>query len=750
MSANAAPVVLALALLVPPALFAQSPSADRPTPVAPVTPFTRQELDQREAEKLFGRAVLHERENRLVEALHTYEEALRFDPDAAPVHRALVPLYLALDRGDDALAACRRVLELEPTDVETGFLYARQLRAREKSAEAIAVLTKVVAVPALKDQPDLHAQVSFELGTLHEAASAWDKAEAAFSVAAGILDHPAAILELRPFSREEVDTQAAETFERLGRVRLRAGKSESAVEAFRQAQKKDPTRAARLAYNLAEVLRSQDRPREALVSLDEYLRTQPQGTEGYELKVRLLRQLNRGVDVLPELETAAGRDPHNTSLKLLLAREYRRARQPRDAEQVYRRLIVEQPTPEVFRELFALYKEDPRRGGEEALRWLDESVSKAVEKDNKPGDPAAAAHARAILIVLRDDAELVKRMLEATHRRLLAGVRLENHARVLMGDLAYRTQQLDAAEELYRSCLNRPGGLRDIEHDVYAGLLKVLIRAHKHAEIVEVCKQGLEKAHATNRLLFHLELSRAQLSLGRTTEALAAVDAAVNDADDKNRLLCRRNRVEILALTGKYEPAIAECQALLKEYNQPGDVREIRYTLSSVYSTARNLPRAEEQLEMLLRADPNDATANNDLGYIWADQNKNLDEAERMIRKALELDRQQRSSGNNVGLDADRDNAAYVDSLGWVLFRKGELAGAHRELQRASTLSGGADDPVVWDHLGDVCFQEGEKSLAAGHWKKALKLYDAGMRRPDERYKDIQKKLQREAPGRGE
>ena len=42
----------------------------------------------------------------------------------------------------------------------------------------------------------------------------------------------------------------------------------------------------------------------------------------------------------------------------------------------------------------------------------------------------------------------------------------------------------------------------------------------------------------------------------------------------------------------------------------------------------------------MLRFDPGNATANNDLGYLWADQNKNLKEAEEMIRLAIDADRQ--------------------------------------------------------------------------------------------------------------
>src|SRR5262249_52767193 len=150
----------------------------------------------------------------------------------------------------------------------------------------------------------------------------------------------------------------------------------------------------------------------------------------------------------------------------------------------------------------------------------------------------------------------------------------------------------------------------------------------------------------------------------------------------------------------------------------------------------KEMDKAEDQLERALKDDPDDATACNDLGYLWADRNKNLAEAERLIRKALELDRKQKDNGTLVSVDADQDNAAYVDSLGWVLFRRGKLKEARTQLERATTLEHGADDPVVWDHLGDVYMRSREPAKAKESWKKAIGLYEIAHRRPkDDRYK---------------
>src|SRR4051794_9787359 len=89
-------VILAVLAAATP-LFAQDVPEDRPTRVPAAEP-SRAERDRAEAASLFGLGSLHEGRHRLLEALRCYEEACKLDPDALAPRRALVPLYLALDR----------------------------------------------------------------------------------------------------------------------------------------------------------------------------------------------------------------------------------------------------------------------------------------------------------------------------------------------------------------------------------------------------------------------------------------------------------------------------------------------------------------------------------------------------------------------------------------------------------------------------------------------------------------------------
>src|ERR1043166_9283952 len=99
MSPSVQPCLLALGLaaLPCPLLAQQSPLKDV-VPERPVKVLTRKQLDHLEAVKLYGLAVQHEHRNELPEALKPYEKAPGLAPGSAAVRRAMLPIYLALDR----------------------------------------------------------------------------------------------------------------------------------------------------------------------------------------------------------------------------------------------------------------------------------------------------------------------------------------------------------------------------------------------------------------------------------------------------------------------------------------------------------------------------------------------------------------------------------------------------------------------------------------------------------------------------
>jgi tetratricopeptide (TPR) repeat protein len=120
----------------------------------------------------------------------------------------------------------------------------------------------------------------------------------------------------------------------------------------------------------------------------------------------------------------------------------------------------------------------------------------------------------------------------------------------------------------------------------------------------------------------------------------------------------------------------------------------------------------------------------------------NLDEAERLIRKAIELERKNRDELRKSGdllPEYDHDNAAYLDSLGWVLFKKKQYSEAKKPLLEAIKLRDGENIEIL-DHLADVHMALGEKAEAIAVWKRALGI-DVTTRRDLKRRAEILKKL---------
>src|SRR5262249_15143624 len=152
--------------------------------------------------------------------------------------------------------------------------------------------------------------------------------------------------------------------------------------------------------------------------------------------------------------------------------------------------------------------------------------------------------------------------------------------------------------------------------------------------------------------------------------------------------------------------------------------------------------KAAEQLKEVLKHKPDNPSYNNDLGYIWADHDMNLDEAEKLIRKAIDLERKNREElkkkGKKLLPEEDHDNGAYLDSLGWVLFKKKKFAEAKKELLEASKTKEGEHIEIL-DHLADVHMALSEKTEAIAVWKKALDM-DTSTKRDLKRRGEIVKK----------
>ena len=120
---------------------------------------------------------------------------------------------------------------------------------------------------------------------------------------------------------------------------------------------------------------------------------------------------------------------------------------------------------------------------------------------------------------------------------------------------------------------------------------------------------------------------------------------------------------------------------------------------------AKDWPKAEADFQHALQLEPDQPLVLNYLGYSWVDRGEHLDEAFKMLRKAVAL---------------RPEDGFIVDSLGWADYRLGDYDGAVKELERAIALKPG--DPTINDHLGDAYWRTGHKLEAQFQWNHARDL----------------------------
>lgn len=141
------------------------------------------------------------------------------------------------------------------------------------------------------------------------------------------------------------------------------------------------------------------------------------------------------------------------------------------------------------------------------------------------------------------------------------------------------------------------------------------------------------------------------------------------------------------------------------------DNREILFVQAASLERLDRFDEAEAAFLELLEMDPDDANAANYLGYLWADRAVKLDEALELVNRAVE---------------AEPENPAYLDSLGWVHYRLGAMDQAEYWLRRANELSD--EDGTLLAHLGEVLVERGDIDEGSRFLRLAL---DLGCEDPD-------------------
>ena len=178
-------------------------------------------------------------------------------------------------------------------------------------------------------------------------------------------------------------------------------------------------------------------------------------------------------------------------------------------------------------------------------------------------------------------------------------------------------------------------------------LAQIQAKAGKQDEAIATVRDALKQEPNDPDVVRTLAILLSQA--GKNDEAIETVRNVLKlDATnpDLNALLG-----SMLMQAGKNDEAIALFRSLIDKFPNNEEVVKIaRSSLSIIYTNMGDFAKGEAELEALFAKNPDDPGVNNDLGYLYADQGKNLEKAEAMIRKAVDRGARQLRLSRQPGL----------------------------------------------------------------------------------------------------
>lgn len=162
------------------------------------------------------------------------------------------------------------------------------------------------------------------------------------------------------------------------------------------------------------------------------------------------------------------------------------------------------------------------------------------------------------------------------------------------------------------------------------------------------------------------------------------------------------NGFALIALK-QFEKSVSISEEGLGFAIQIRDKIQLHLNMADAYHQMNNHEKSDASFESVLELDPENALALNNYAYFLAQRKHRLDDAVKMIQKALK---------------SEPDNASYLDTYGWVLYQSAKYPEALKLLETALKLD--PRNAEILEHVGDVYFKMGRNDDAQSYWRKAI------------------------------
>jgi len=266
--------------------------------------------------------------------------------------------------------------------------------------------------------------------------------------------------------------------------------------------------------------------------------------------------------------------------------------------------------------------------------------------------------------------------------------------KIALGLLYYDMNRIDAAIEEFSSILSK----NPQDHKVRY----LLANAYEEKKESQLAVEAYKKIPTTSELFASAQI-RAGFILKKETNlagAIALIENAIRQRNDQISLH--------LFLSSLYEEAqdFQAAENVLREgIGVSPRTLELHYALGVIYEKMNRFEESIGEMKKVLEIDPENAEALNFIGYSYAERNLHLDEAETMILRAMEL---------------KPDNGYFIDSLGWVYFKKNKMTQALKYLKQAHDLL--PEEVEIMLHLAEVYVGMNKVKEAKDLYEKVLKI----------------------------
>ncbi|MFQ5355905.1 MAG: tetratricopeptide repeat protein [Mariprofundaceae bacterium] len=429
----------------------------------------------------------------------------------------------------------------------------------------------------------------------------------------------------------------------------------------------------------ARVFSAQGKLEDSLGKIHLLLQKQPDLLQARVLQIRLLSQMGKVDEAHAAIKETLKSTPHPEILRLQ-AQLYLRQEKVVKAQQSIEALLKASPHDE--RAVLMLSNMAVAQG--------NIAKAEAVLRAFIQGHPRAFAATNSLGQLLVQQ----KRVDEAieVYKELAFNTGEPSEVLTSLGLLYYQKEDFSEAATTFRKALAKQDSSSSIRFYLAASL-EALGKAEEAAELYRNFDPKEQEYSKTQLRLASIELSQNKMK--RAIKRLTVLIDRYPKLAEAHIMLS-----SVRLQQKKFKLLLQESEQALGLEEIPADLLLNR---AIAYEKLHDYVGAETNLRRLLTIEPDNAEALNFLGYLFAERGIQLDEAEKLIRRALK----QRPK-----------DPYYLDSLAWVYFQRQEYAKALELQQKA--LEELSDDPVMFEHLGDMLWKTGDIEAARRAWNKAI------------------------------